>query len=169
MNTRRKSIGPEPEGSLSTTEFQKRTGLNASSLSQLVARGVIPKLERGRFPDPEALRTYCEHLRRVAAGRGIDEAAGLDLSREKALLMREQRRGHELKNRVIEESYISADDVEQRWTELCVKFRYRILAIPSNLPQRLPHLSRHDLEVIDRECRDALTELADATDEEAQK
>src|SRR5262249_10134752 len=61
------------------------------------------------------------------------------------------------------------------WAALCLKLRPsnangrpssaasgpRLLAVPSRAGQRLPHLGAHDVGEIDREIRDALSELGE--------
>ena len=47
-----------------------------------------------------------------------------------------------------------------------VKLRSRMLGVTSDLPQLLPTLTKHELQIIDRAIRDAMTEAA-ATDDDA--
>lgn len=44
--------------------------------------------------------------------------------------------------------------------------RSRLLAVPSRVRVRCPHLSTRDVDAVDREIRDALEELAGAADSE---
>lgn len=47
------------------------------------------------------------------------------------------------------------------WDKVCRLIRARFLAMPARLQQHLAHVTPHHLATIDREVRDALTELAD--------
>lgn len=47
------------------------------------------------------------------------------------------------------------------------RLRSRLLAAPSRVRARCPHLTEQDIAAVDREIRDALTELADAVEGEA--
>jgi phage terminase Nu1 subunit (DNA packaging protein) len=56
---------------------------------------------------------------------------------------------------------VEVREVELRWSQLIVMARTKMLAIPSRVKQRLPHLSNADLLVLDVLIREALEELAD--------
>jgi len=45
------------------------------------------------------------------------------------------------------------------WSGVLWTVRAGMLAVPSRFQQRLPHLSAHDVAEIDREIREALTEM----------
>lgn len=142
------------------SEFQRLTGLTPQRLSQLVARGIVPKGARGRYPWPQANLDYIDHLERVAAGRGGADS-DVDLSKERALLAREQRKAQEIKNASLSGDLVEKAAVDRAWGGFFSVIRARMLAVPSNLTQILSHLTRHDVDAIDREIRDALNEAAD--------
>jgi phage terminase Nu1 subunit (DNA packaging protein) len=142
-----------------TSEMMQATGLSRARLSELVAGGVLPKVERGFFPYPEAVSAYCAHIREGAAGRG-----DTDLSKARARLAMLQGDGHELKNKIARGEYIAADVVRDEWDAAAGLLRAGMMAIPSAIPLTLPHLTRFDLEAIDRAIRDALTVVADQLD-----
>ena len=54
---------------------------------------------------------------------------------------------------------IEAAAVEAEWSGVLRTVRVGMLAVPSRAAQRLPHLTAADVAVIDREVRDALTEV----------
>ncbi|WP_336488302.1 hypothetical protein [Methylobacterium nigriterrae] len=56
---------------------------------------------------------------------------------------------------------ILAEEAERRWADEVVQMRARLLAIPGECAFELSHLSKHDLSVIDRIVRDAMTAAAD--------
>jgi terminase small subunit / prophage DNA-packing protein len=50
-------------------------------------------------------------------------------------------------------------DVVAEWSNILRTVRARMLAVPSRVSQRLPHLSAHDVSEVDYAIRQALTEL----------
>ena len=54
---------------------------------------------------------------------------------------------------------LPADEVESLWRGHITDARKRLLTVPSRCASRLSHLSRAEVEVIDREIRDALQDL----------
>jgi terminase small subunit / prophage DNA-packing protein len=56
-------------------------------------------------------------------------------------------------------SLVDAAEVEAEWSGVLRTVRAGMLAVPSRVSQRLPHLSAHDVAQID-EVRAALAELA---------
>jgi hypothetical protein len=54
---------------------------------------------------------------------------------------------------------LPADEVEALWRGHVTDARKRLLTVPSRCASRLSHLSRAEVEVIDREIRDALQDL----------
>jgi hypothetical protein len=101
-----------------------------------------PKRPRGRPPDP---------LTAVAKD-------------EKLALLQAQRRKIEIQNAQRLGELVEAATVEREWTRVILDLRAGMLAIPGRLATRLAHLSRADLETIDREIRDVLKELSHAND-----
>ena len=56
---------------------------------------------------------------------------------------------------------IDADRAERGWADAMVKVRARLLAVPSDVAQLLPHLTKHDLAMVDRAVRDAMTDASE--------
>ena len=56
---------------------------------------------------------------------------------------------------------VEAAATRREWQDIQRLVRARVLAIPSRVRSQLPHLTAHDVEVIDAEVREALTALAD--------
>src|SRR5690606_21480260 len=106
----------------------------------------------------ESVRLYCEHLRELAAGRGGD--ANRALASARARLGREQADREAMKNAEVRREMIPASSVEREWAEILRSGRSRLLACTSRIKSRLPHLTAHDGQTIDRELRDALSELS---------
>jgi phage terminase Nu1 subunit (DNA packaging protein) len=62
---------------------------------------------------------------------------------------------------------LDAAKVQHKWGGVLRAVRASVLAVPSRVGARLPHLDATDLDAIDREVRAALTEIARECDETA--
>lgn len=112
------------------------------------------------YPLKPSIRAYVEHLREIAAGRThINVGSGLAQERERET--RERADALAMKNAAARRELLPAKEVETMWSDILRLVRARFLALPSRLQQRLGHLTKHDLTILDREIRDALSELAD--------
>lgn len=65
----------------------------------------------------------------------------------------------ELKPAQMRGELVEAKAVEAEWSSVLRTIRAGMLAVPSRVAARLPHLTRHDLAEVDREIRQALLEL----------
>jgi terminase small subunit / prophage DNA-packing protein len=54
---------------------------------------------------------------------------------------------------------LDAAEVENEWSGVLRTVRAGMLAVPSRVAQRLPHLTAHDVAEIDAEVREVLTEI----------
>lgn len=147
-------------GAITPKALSDLLGWSRQRLHRFFREGVVERGANGLVPHPEGLQALVNHLSELAAGRG-GSAGQFDLTAQCARLAHAQAAAVEFKNAIAAGEFVPAADVEQRWGDVLSAIRSRMLAIPSNLPQALPHLTRADLDVIDREIRDGLTELAD--------
>ena len=65
----------------------------------------------------------------------------------------------ELKAAKLRGTLLDATDVEAEWSSLLRAVRAAMLAVPSRLAQRLPHLTTHDLVEVEAELHAALKGL----------
>ena len=56
-------------------------------------------------------------------------------------------------------SLLEAEAVEREWSDVLRTVRAGMLAVPSRVAQRLPHLTAHDVSEIDAEIRTVLAEI----------
>ena len=153
----------DPEAIVRTAELGKLLGVSRETIRKAARDEIITDLGNGRFRLAEAIQGYVGNLRSVASGHGgADDAA--DLARERALLARAQREGQELKNAVTRGSLVEADGVAAGWIDLLAFVRANMLTAATRIGQRLTHLSKHDLHVIDEVVRDILTKASDDAD-----
>ena len=148
------------EEAISAQALAELTGLSTRRLRELAEKGVLPRTPKGLYPHPAAIRAYCAGLREAAAGRGSDEKGGQELVRERALLAREQREAQALKNAIVRGEMIDASEAEKRWADEMVRLRSRLLAVPTDIAQAMPHMTKHDVAIVDRNLRDAMDEAS---------
>jgi phage terminase Nu1 subunit (DNA packaging protein) len=68
----------------------------------------------------------------------------------------------ELKAAEKRRALLDAAEVEREWSGVLRTIRAGMLAVPSRIGARLPHLTAADVDEIDREVRAVLTELTKA-------
>jgi terminase small subunit / prophage DNA-packing protein len=134
--------------------------LSISKITDLARHGMLVRAKRGQYELQRSVAQYVTHLREVAAGRG-GEAVGATLASERTRLAREQADAQALKNRKAKGEMLDAIEVEREWIEVLRLVRAGMLAVPTRVQQRLPHLTTHDVAEIDLEVRDVLKEIAD--------
>ena len=78
-----------------------------------------------------AFAGYCDHLRKLATGRGGDEKAIASATIERGRLAREQADHIALKNAVARRDLVSAVEVEAEWSGILRTVRAGMLAVPS--------------------------------------
>jgi phage terminase Nu1 subunit (DNA packaging protein) len=132
-------------------------GISSPAVTALAKRGTISKTARG-YPLKASVRKYCGHLRAALLGRGGADTAATS-ARERARLAKEQADGVALKNAKLRGAVLDATAVEREWSDILRGVRAGVLAVPSRVGARLPHLAPCDISAIDREVRDALAEL----------
>lgn len=143
---------------LTTLELADLFGVSDRTIRDLVARGVIEKTARDTFPLRATVNRYTAHLREMAAARGGQATAGLTEARER--VTREKADQIALRNAELRRDLLPAAEVEDTWMGIVRRIRSQVLAVPNRCHQRLPHLTPADTAAIDREIRDALTEIA---------
>lgn len=132
-------------------------GISPAKLTQLYQAGQAVRLGHDAYDLGETVRRYVEHLRGAASGRGGDEQVAT-LTAERARLAREQADQVAMKNAALRGELVPSAEVERTWSDILRQVRARILAVPSRLRQA-HSLPGEIAEEMDRELRDALTEL----------
>jgi phage terminase Nu1 subunit (DNA packaging protein) len=82
-------------------------------------------------------------------------------TRERGRLARAQASLAEMKAAKMRGELLDAAEVEREWGGVVRTVRAGMLAVPSRIGARLPHLDATDLDVIDREVRAVLTEASE--------
>ena len=130
-------------------------GITPAAVRDLTSKGIVKRLSRGAYDIDVSVPAYCAHLRETASGRGGE------LASERARLAREQADQVAMRNRLARQELVPVIEVEREWSLTLRGVRDGVLAVPSRVQQRLPHLTAHDVAEIDHELRAALSELAD--------
>ena len=132
-------------------------GVSERAVADYAHRGIITRSGRGVFPLKESVLAVCHHFREAASARGGGTAT---LTAQRERIAREQADKLEMQNAATRRELLPAKLVADEWASILRLVRSRMLATPSRIQQQLGHLSAHDLDLIDRELRDALEELA---------
>lgn len=140
-------------------ELAALLGIAPRNVRELASRGILKAKRKGVYDLRESVNGYCEHLRGVASGRG-GERQVYELTAERARLAKEQADERAMRNAVSRGELVRAEDVSREWQDVLRKVRAAILATPSRVRQRSPHLTAHDVEALDGELRRALEEAA---------
>ena len=153
-------MSDKPEGSVSAAVLAQLFDCDEKTIRNLANRGIVVKSGRGQFVASQSIRNYVRHLREVASGRGGEEKQ-TTLAEERARFARSQADHVALKIQILRGQMLEAAAVERTWGSFFSTVRARMLAIVTDIAQMLPHLTRNDIETIDRLIRDALNDAAD--------
>jgi terminase small subunit / prophage DNA-packing protein len=96
----------------------------------------------------------------MAMPRSPRHKALAQTTQERGRLARAQASLTELKAAKMRGELLDAAEVERTWAGVLRGVRAGMLAVPSRIGARLPHLDVTDLDTIDREVRAALIEIA---------
>lgn len=144
-------------GTMRTKELAALLGISERNVDMLVTKNVLVKIARGRFNTRDSIAAYCGYARRAKGN--------IELDAEKLRLVSEQADREALRNSAARGELVSSVEVERRWTGILRQVRSALLAVPSRVSGRAGHLTGADLEIIDREIRDALQELSSHDDD----
>jgi phage terminase Nu1 subunit (DNA packaging protein) len=114
----------------------------------------------GGFALEESIRAFCAHLRQGASGRETPTVV------ERRRLIRAQANLAEMKSEIESGVLLAVDDVLQRTIAQVRHVRSLVLAVPSRISGKLPHLTRGDIARIDDVVRDKLTVAAKCCDDD---
>ena len=159
------SIEPSPEQQpdipavLHEREIAALIGITPQRVGQLARDGILSRVAPARYDTRATMLAYLGNLRQHAAraGRPVEDD---ELKKEKVRLARAGAEKVELANAKSRGELIPAVEVERAWSGVLRDVRAAVLASPSRIGSRLPHLSAHDVSEIARELSETLTALA---------
>lgn len=143
--------------SVGTEALADLLGITANRVNALARDGAIPKVGRGKFPLPDAVRAYVEWIRKNPAGRPVASGA---LNDEKIRLTAAQADRAELQAARDRGELIPIEAVRREWASVAVDLRARLLAIGPRVASALA-LDRPAAARLDDELRAALEDIAD--------
>jgi phage terminase Nu1 subunit (DNA packaging protein) len=88
----------------------------------------------------------------------------LTTAEERRRLLRVQRHKVQIQNARLLGRLIPAAEAETMYAQRVVEARTKLLGLPSRAKQRLPHLTDHDMAVLDALIRESLEELANSVE-----
>jgi phage terminase Nu1 subunit (DNA packaging protein) len=145
--------------------FADVVGISQPAVSDLVARGVL----KGNSLR-EWIRSYCAHLREVAAGRAAGNSSGeLDLVRERARLAKEQADAQAMKNKADRRELIRVEEIEPRLESAFIAAREMWLDAVPRLARELPDGVAERETLLHREFSAFLSRLADWQNAESEE
>ena len=140
--------------------YARRHGLPSASLSVL-AVGKLGGEELNYSSDIDLIFLYAANGDTAGPNVITNKQFAIkvaQLTTERARLAREQADAQALKNAALRRELVPAAEVERAWTDILRQVRSRVLAVPSRLRQAVA-LPADAVAALDRELRDALTEL----------
>lgn len=151
------SVTGKNDSEVATSELADWLGVTERAISDYARKGIIARSAPGKFMLRESVRAVTTHLREAASARGGGTAT---LTAQRERIARGQADKLEMQNAATRRELLPAKLVADEWASILRLVRSRMLATPSRIQQQLGHLSAHDLDIIDREIRDALEEAA---------
>jgi phage terminase Nu1 subunit (DNA packaging protein) len=121
--------------------------------SKWAMRACCVRTEGGLYDGDATIYAVYRYQGRALSNK---EGARSPLTTEKLLAQAAIRRMNEMKLARLEGKLIDVNELRDLWAEICTEFRKIVQAIPVRVAAELPHLTRHDLTVMERECKDAL-------------
>jgi phage terminase Nu1 subunit (DNA packaging protein) len=134
-------------------ELSEWIGVGTSTIADLARRGHIVREGRGRYRLWESIAGYVAHLHEAAAGRNDD------LTKERARLLSAQADSAESKAQKLSGLHVDAGEVSRTWAEIKRRGRAVLMTIPARCRARVPHLTEHDLAVIEEEVVSAMQQF----------
>lgn len=129
---------------MTQSQFGDLVGISQQAVSELARRQILA--EGGNAGD--WLRSYCEHLREVAAGRGGEFS--VELAGERARLAREQADKIAMQNAVTRGELAPARLLEEVLAKVGARAGRILETIPGEIRRRLPQLTSDDIGAVNR-------------------
>jgi phage terminase Nu1 subunit (DNA packaging protein) len=143
---------------VSATTLAHWLGVTDKTVRKLAKREIVIRDGRGLYALELSVARYCEELRKVGAARGDNDSLA-KMRAQRIRVAKEQADQLVIKNAVARGELLDADEVERTWGGVLRGVRAGLLAVPSRIGARFPHLTPVDIDAIDREVRDALAEI----------
>ena len=131
-------------------------GLSMKSVREYAFKGLFVSAGPGRYKLVPSMNAYCEFLRKGAAGRStVSEAS-------RARLLDAQAQQAEAKAGLLSGKLLLKQDMDAHLAAYLRQLRSMMLALPSRVGGQVPGLGLEVMDIMDREVRNILTEMAHA-------
>lgn len=150
---------------VSATVLGNILGVGDRMIRRLAEEGILKKNSHGKYLLLSSVRNYILTIKvsklSESMNHSLDES-GLDLDTEKAIHEHFKRQITELKLQVLQGKLHKSDDVERVMTDMFVKFKSKMEAMPAKLARRLEGKSKTEIqELLQVEIISALQELSE--------
>jgi terminase small subunit / prophage DNA-packing protein len=142
----------------SAATLGRLVGITEQAVTDYARRHIMVRVAHGQFDWVRSVQNYCAHMRDLAAGKGGGEAVARESALARKRLAEALAAKAELANAANAGRLVEAAAVETEWGGVRT-VRAGMLALPSRVGARLPHLTAHDIGEIEAEVRAALTEI----------
>lgn len=146
-------------------EFGRHVGITQQAVADLVGRGVIHQVGRGKIDLDEARLAYCAHLRSVAGNKSGDPDADLDLTAERARKAKEEADKLEMQNAQMRGDLLARTDVDAAVVAAFARVRARMIGVPSKVAPVVVTLDvpAEAESIVRKAIYEALRELSDTS------
>ena len=151
-------VSDAPRGSVPAAAMAKLLELTPRRLQQLVAEGVIPRAQRGRYELIPVVQGYVRYLRsRAIAGDGQGGDPG-----DRARLVRAKADIAEMEAERMRGNLVPADEADEAWQPIATTIRQRCLATPTRAAPLVAVETNVNIchEIIETFVKDALADIA---------
>jgi phage terminase Nu1 subunit (DNA packaging protein) len=135
----------------------KICGVSRQRILNLVADGVLPRADRGRFDLPSTVQAFFKH--KYEQGRDATDAKSLTSERSRLARLKADRAERE--DKMESGELVPAGEIESAWLAIANTVRTRILLVPTKIAPRVVTGTVVEAErLMQKELNAALTELA---------
>jgi Phage DNA packaging protein, Nu1 subunit of terminase len=113
------------------SQCAKHIFLSLDRLKKLIDKGAITRQDPGQYDLDQVRKEYIENLRAVFTTRGTSVEQGIDLTRERARLAKEQADAQQMKNDMQRGDLVEINDVTKTVEEQFLATRAKLLALPT--------------------------------------
>jgi phage terminase Nu1 subunit (DNA packaging protein) len=145
-------------GLVDAATVAKVVGVSRQRINNLVADGVLPRADRGRFDLPSTVQAFFQHKYAKAHAEDVD-ARSLTIERSRLARLKTYAAEREAKQQAGE--LVSASEIEAGWLAIASTVRTRILLVPRKIAPRVVTGTAIEAErLMQRELNAALAEIA---------
>ncbi len=130
---------------------------SATTISAWARDGIVVRAGRNQYDLDASIPRIIQHLRSVASGQSGSE----DIKAARARLTRAKADTAEIDRDARAGIMVDVATFRTRWGSEMATLRQVMLGVPDAMARALPHLTKHDADIMDRTMRDALTRCAD--------